>query len=51
MSISVADFARLTNDFLPPSDAPAPIINEENAVIAPWLVEEDDEPVCPEHHR
>jgi hypothetical protein len=48
MSISYTEISldtRLAKDFLPPEDAPPPIINEENRVVAPWLVVEGDDPV------
>lgn len=49
MSMSYTELSldtRLAKDFLPPEDAAPPIINEENTVVAPWLVVEDDDPVC-----
>jgi hypothetical protein len=48
MSISYTELSldtRLAKDFLPPEDAAPPIINEENTVVAPWLVVEEDGPV------
>jgi hypothetical protein len=48
MSISYSELSldtRLAKDFLPPEDAAPPIINEENTVVAPWLVAEEDGPV------
>jgi hypothetical protein len=48
MSVSYTEISldtRLAKDFLPPEDATPPIINQENTVVAPWLVVEGDEPV------
>jgi hypothetical protein len=48
MSISYTELSldtRLAKDFLPPEDAAPPIINEENTVVAPWLVVEGGDPV------
>lgn len=49
MSISYTELSldtRLAKDFLPPEDAAPPIINQENTLVAPWLMVEDDDPVC-----